>query len=111
MRSYYRIWYARDAGYDKFFDSESDIPDTAEGRALLSFGHLRKSQYLSCLNMSYLAIVTYWGLSFDAVPQWLYDNGGSAFQLGSIAGLNSNFGPWSPGTFYPFILYPEHPLN
>ena len=103
MRSYFKVFYKQNPAGDNFYVNLSDVPDKNPD-AILAFEQVKKAQFVTNLNVVANDYVTFWGLGPDSVPQWLYDNGGSAFQLNSIFKLN--FGPWAPGIFFPFVLYP-----
>lgn len=111
MRSYLKVYYKQGgppAFVDSFYGSLGEVPGNVAD-AILAFDRLTKQQYIFELNRTYQLYVSLWGFGPDTVPQWVFDNGGGAFQLGSI--LQSNFGPYSPGTVFPFTDYKTHPKN
>jgi hypothetical protein len=114
VRSYIKVYYKRGGApnfADQYYGKLSEVPDQSPD-AVLAFKRLRKAQFITNLNLTSYGWITFWGNAEtpqDIIPQWFWDNGGAAFQLGSV--LNLTFGPWAPGTFFPFVSYQDHPKN
>lgn len=114
MRSYIKVFYKQSgppAFADQYYGTLKECPgQTAD--AILAFKRLYKAQFIAGLNETSYGWVTFWGNAadpHDIIPQWFWDNGGSSFQTNSI--LRLNFGTWTPGTFFPFDYYANHPKN